>query len=209
MVEYDQRTNEGIFVNVVESQRTTQQAILDTAFSLMQRCGYHAFSYADIAEQVGIRKASIHYYFPGKNDLVRTVVAHYRAVARAGLDHLQRVIAEPAQQLASYIAYFGEEVEGQPRICLCALLAAEMLTLPDDVRAEVQGYYQEHEAWLTKVLEAGQQVGSLHFNGASSVAAQTLLAGLEGAMLAARAYGQSERFRVIGANLLQHYLVRS
>ena len=93
MVEYDQRTNERIFVNVVESQRTTQQAILDTAFSLLQRCGYHAFSYADIAAQVGIRKASIHYYFPGKNDLVRTVVVDYRTTARAGLEHLQRVIA--------------------------------------------------------------------------------------------------------------------
>src|SRR5262245_21603472 len=120
----------------------------------MQRCGYHAFSYADIAEQIGIRKASIHYYFPSKQDLAQAVVANYRVFAQAGLTFLQQTVADPVQQLEAYIAYFGEEVEGQPRMCLCALLAAEMLTLPELVRAEVQGYYHEHEAWLARVLEA-------------------------------------------------------
>lgn len=189
----------------MESHGTTQQTILSSALSLMQRCGYHAFSYADIADQIGIRKASIHYYFPSKQDLAQAVVAHYRATARAGLAQLQHAIQDPAQQLEAYIAYFGEEVEGQPRICLCALLAAEMLTLPEPVRAEVRGYYQEHEAWLAAVLESGQQQGRLHFNGAAWIAAQTLLAALEGAMLAARTYGQRERYLQIGAHVLQQY----
>ncbi len=83
-------------------------------------------------------------------------------------------------------------------MCLCALLAAEMLTLPEPVRVEVQGYYHEHEAWLAGVLETGQQQGTLHFTGAASIAAQTLLATLEGAMLAARTYGQRERYLQIG-----------
>ncbi|KAB8143002.1 TetR/AcrR family transcriptional regulator [Chloroflexia bacterium SDU3-3] len=192
-------------VAFVESHGTTQQTILASALSLMQRCGYHAFSYADIADQIGIRKASIHYYFPSKQDLAQAVVAHYRATARAGLAQLQHAVQDPAQQLEAYIAYFGEEVEGQPRICLCALLAAEMLTLPEPVRAEVRGYYQEHEAWLAAVLESGQQQGRLHFNGAASIAAQTLLAALEGAMLAARTYGQRERYLQIGAHVLQQY----
>lgn len=189
----------------MEPQSTTQQTILFSALSLMQRCGYHAFSYADIADQVGIRKASIHYYFPSKQDLAQSVVAHYRATARAGLAHLQRNIPDPAQQLEAYIAYFGEEVDGHPRICLCALLAAEILTLPEPVRAEVQGYYQEHEAWLAAVLESGRQQGVLHFNGAALIAAQTLLAVLEGAMLSARTYGQRERYLQIGAHVLEQY----
>lgn len=193
----------------LETHRTTQEQILDTAFSLMQRCGYHAFSYADIAEQVGIRKASIHYHFPGKNDLARSVIARYRAMAQRGLAIAQASIADPAQRLVAYVAYFGEEVDGLPRICLCALLAAELLTLPEDVRHEIQGFYQEHEAWLREVLEAGQAAGTLHFTGSSAVAAQAILAGLEGAMLAARVYGQIERFRAIGNHLLQQYLVVS
>ena len=42
---------------------------MDSAQHLVQTRGYHAFSYADIAEEVGSRKASIHYYFPSKTDL--------------------------------------------------------------------------------------------------------------------------------------------
>lgn len=189
----------------MEQHGSTYQAILASGLALMQRCGYHAFSYADIAQQIGIRKASIHYYFPGKQDLAQAVVAQYRAAARAGLSYLQDTLEDPTQQLEAYIAYFGEELEGQPRLCLCALLAAEMLTLPEPVRTEVQGYYQEHEAWLASVLEAGKQRGSLEFKGTASLAAQTLLAALEGAMLSARAYGQRERYLQIGAHILQQY----
>src|SRR5690349_8743281 len=111
----------------MDNHSTTYQAILASALSLMQRCGYNAFSYADIAEQIGIRKASIHYYFPSKHDLAQAVVAHYRALARAGFATLQQTTADPVQQLEAYVAYFGEEVDGQPRMCLCALLAAEVL----------------------------------------------------------------------------------
>ncbi len=173
----------------------------------MQRRGYHAFSYADIAEQVGIRKASIHYHFPGKNDLARSVITRYREMARMGLATVQASIADPAQRLGAYVAYFGEEVEGVPRICLCAFLAAELLTLPEDVRQEIQGFYQEHEVWLREVLEAGQVAGTLQFTGSSAVAAQTILAGLEGGMLAARVYGQSGRYRAISQYMMQQYLV--
>ncbi|HEY1016455.1 MAG TPA: helix-turn-helix domain-containing protein [Herpetosiphonaceae bacterium] len=187
----------------MDKHPTTHQAILASALSLMQARGYHAWSYADIAKEIGIQKASIHYYFPSKQDLAQAVVAGYRAASRAGFAQLQQTIADPALQLAAYIAYFGEEVDGQPRMCLCALLAAEMLTLPDPVRVEVQGYYQEHEAWLAQALAAGQQAGTLQFSGAAAITAQTLLATLEGAMLAARAYGQRERYLHISAHLIQ------
>ena len=45
---------------------------------LLTAGGYKSFSYADIAAQVDIRKASIHHHFPGKADLVKAVVVEYR-----------------------------------------------------------------------------------------------------------------------------------
>lgn len=187
------------------SQRDTHQEILDTATILMQSRGYHAFSYADIAERIGIRKASIHYYYPSKSDLARSVVARYRAASREGLGRLQRQTADPAERLKRYITFYEQEFDGRPQICLCALLAAEMLTLPDDVRAEIQAFYAEQEAWLSEALEAGRLVGNVQFNGTALAAAQTLLAGIEGAMLAARAYDDVGRFRAVGRYLLQQY----
>ncbi|MDP2026901.1 TetR/AcrR family transcriptional regulator [Sulfuriferula sp.] len=36
---------------------------------MVQRRGFNDFSYADIANEVGIRKASLHHHFPTKTDL--------------------------------------------------------------------------------------------------------------------------------------------
>lgn len=198
--------------NITSSERgghaNTAQAILDSATVLMQRGGYHAFSYADVSEQIGIRKASIHYHFPAKKDLACGVVARYRQEARAALQYLQQHF-NPLQQLEQYVAFYGEQFQGNPRMCLCALLAAEMLTLPDEVRAEVQQFYQEHIAWLGQLLIEGARQGLLRFEGDASTEAQVLLAGLEGAMLSARAFGDTARFRTIADGLLLRYRVPS
>ena len=57
--------------------------------------GYKSFSYADLAERVGIRKASIHHHFPSKEDLVHAVVQEYRAEARAGMEAMDQQIHDP------------------------------------------------------------------------------------------------------------------
>ena len=52
--------------------------LLRHAENLVRRRGYSGFSYADVSERVGIRKASIHYHFPTKEIMVSTVLDSYR-----------------------------------------------------------------------------------------------------------------------------------
>ena len=52
-----------------QTRSTTAEDILDRAEALIQTRGYSAFSYQDISDTLGIRKASIHYHFPSKTDL--------------------------------------------------------------------------------------------------------------------------------------------
>lgn len=189
----------------VHEARNTQQDIIDTATVLMMHSGYNAFSYADIAEQIGIRKASIHYHFPGKSDLARSVVERYRTDARLGVEMVIDTTPSPLKQLERYISFYDQEFQGRPRMCLCALLAAEMLTLPEDVRAEVQLFYHEQESLLARILQAGRAAGELYFAEPPELAAQLLLAALEGAMLAARAYGSIDRLRMLNQSIVQRY----
>ena len=60
----------------------TAEQILDLAETLIQTRGYSAFSYQDIADSLGIRKASIHYHFPSKSDLGVAVVDRYMSPFR-------------------------------------------------------------------------------------------------------------------------------
>ncbi len=62
--------------------------IVKVAETLIQTKGYNAFSYRDIAAQVGIKTASIHYHFPTKADLGKAVVKHHINGLSAELENL-------------------------------------------------------------------------------------------------------------------------
>jgi TetR/AcrR family transcriptional regulator, transcriptional repressor for nem operon len=49
----------------------TRTALIDLAEHSVRSQGFDRFSYADLTEAIGIRKASIHYHFPTKANLSR------------------------------------------------------------------------------------------------------------------------------------------
>jgi TetR/AcrR family transcriptional repressor of nem operon len=82
------------------------------------------------------------------------------------------------------------------------MLAADYDTLPKPMRDAVIRFFDQNESWLTGVIEQGQEEGALHVNGSASESAQTLVSGLEGAMLIARPYGDISRFQATATRLL-------
>jgi TetR/AcrR family transcriptional repressor of nem operon len=77
----------------------TAAQIVASARALLATRGYNGFSYADIAEAVGISKPSIHHHFPSKAELVRRVVEGYRAEALEGMSGLRQQVADPVARL--------------------------------------------------------------------------------------------------------------
>ena len=73
-------------------EQTTSEKILDTAQSLVVAGGYNGFSYADISDAVGIRKASIHHHFPTKAELVQVLVDRYTQRAESGVNRISRMM---------------------------------------------------------------------------------------------------------------------
>lgn len=183
---------------------STADEILHCARALIVAGGYNGFSYADIAGVVGIRKASIHHHFPGKVDLVRTLVANYRQEARAGFAALEQHHPDPADQLRAYAAYWAACI-GDPTsaFCVCALLATQIPVLPPEIAAEVQAHFRALSAWLASVLERGAKQGSLAFSGTAQATAEGFMATVHGAMLSARAYGDEKAFGAIVEPLIE------
>lgn len=175
----------------------TAQQIIEIALGLMIERGYNAFSYADISERMEIRKASIHYHFPNKSDLGRSVVAYYRRVSQQELNRVDETTSDPREKLAFYTEYFYRQIKEVGFLCLCILLATEFPTLPECVREEVQGYFREHTAWFATLLSSGRAQGVFNFGGDPAIKAQSVLAAIQGAMIAARAYQDPEHFRTV------------
>jgi TetR/AcrR family transcriptional repressor of nem operon len=183
---------------------STSDDILRCARSLIIAGGYNGFSYADISKVVGIRKASIHHHFPGKSDLVRTLVARYRQEAEAGIAELERHVSDPADQLRAYTGFWEACIaDATAPFCVCALLASEIPVLPEEVVIEVRAHFRSLSAWLTSVLERGARQGSLRLAGSAKTEAETFMATVHGAMLSARAYGDAKIFGVIARPLLE------
>ena len=82
------------------------------------------------------------------------------------------------------------------------MLAADYQTLPPPMRDAVVEFFDHNEHWLAGVLEEGKRNGSMRFTGSPDEAAQMIVGGLEGAMLVARPYGDTDRFRAAAARLV-------
>src|SRR6476646_5290898 len=106
---------------------STSEKILDVAQSLIVAGGYNAFSYGDISDAIGIRKASIHHHFPTKAELVSVLADRYRRQAELGLRSLQEQFSSPAEQLQSYLNFWQTCIrDASLPFCVCAMLAGEM-----------------------------------------------------------------------------------
>jgi TetR/AcrR family transcriptional repressor of nem operon len=140
----------------------TAHEILNCTRSLIIQGGYNGFSYADISKVVGVRNATIHHHFPSKAILVRELIVHYREEVRVGIAELERNISEPVEQLRAYIQYWEScIVDTTAPFCVCALLAAQLPVLPEEVALEVRAHFRFLSAWLTSVLERGAGHGGI------------------------------------------------
>jgi len=180
----------------------TAGKILDIAERLVQTRGYNGFSYADISSELRIRNASVHYHFPSKSDLGRRLVGRYRENFLAALSGLEQDHADARRRLRAYVAIWTRVLRDRDRMCLCGMMAADIASLPRSVRAEIKRFFNENEAWLVRVLKAGQKAGTLKLAGTVEVEARLLTMGLEGAMLVARSYWEVRRFEEIAVRLL-------
>ena len=179
----------------------TATRILDSAESLVQVRGFNGFSYADVAGELSLTTASLHYHFPGKAELGRALIARYAQRFNAALAEIDARGGDAPAKLRAYARLYADVLRDR-RMCLCGMLAAEYQTLPEPMRDAVIGFFDENETWVEGVLAQGRDDGTLAFEGSPREAARLIVSALEGAMLVARPYGDVERFETAAERLL-------
>jgi TetR/AcrR family transcriptional regulator, transcriptional repressor for nem operon len=179
----------------------TRARILDVAERLVQTRGFNGFSYADIAAEVGITKASLHYHFATKAELGRRLVLRYTEGFTAALQRITGTIPTALARLRAYVRLYADVLAGQ-RMCLCGMVAAEYGTLPGAMQEAIRTFFELNEGWLAQLLEQGSREGSVRLRVPPQEAARMLVGALEGEMLVARAYGDSQRFDAAAQLLL-------
>lgn len=179
----------------------TRERILDAMQSLIQTRGYSAVSYQDIAGELGVRKASIHYHFATKQALGIAVIERYGQRIDAALGQAMQGGTDPWKLLDAYLGPFREFGSSDDKICLCGALAGEFLALPDEMQSMVTEFFDQHQQWLQKLLSSGRKSGAFSFTGSPRRLARLTFSALQGALLVKRTNGDVGQIRDVVAEL--------
>jgi TetR/AcrR family transcriptional regulator, transcriptional repressor for nem operon len=161
---------------------SSKEAILAAARRTAQAHGYSGLNFRDLADEVGIKAASIYHHFPSKADLGAAVARRYWEDTAAALESMLAETSDPVRCLRRYPDVFRKSLESDNRMCLCSFMAAEYDDLPEPVKKEVQTFADVNVAWLSRVLSAATAVGSEE----SERRARAIFAAVAGAQLIAR-----------------------
>lgn len=135
-------------------------------------------SFRDLANDVGIKSASVHYHFPTKADLGEALVERYANRFKAELGKIET--GALATALNAYVALFSKALVLNESICLCAIMGAEAIGLPENVNSRTKAFFDMNRAWLDALLTKNNVESSTEKAG-------LIVSALEGGMIVASA----------------------
>lgn len=142
----------------IASDVPTRQRILDAALDLFGTRGVDAVSLDEIAREVGVRKQTVLYWFPSKDELVDAVLTEAARELVLVIDAAVR--AAPDDPLARLDAVVGAVFRPAVRRPAVLGLVREIGRLSavhaDRLRAQVQPLVDRAVAYLATEMEAGR-----------------------------------------------------
>ena len=103
-----------------------RRALVEAAYNRIADAGFEGLRTRDVAADVGVNVATLHYYFPTKEALIRGVVGH--ALRKFGATMPERGSA--AFQLRGHLSALRRLLKEEPK--LCAVLGELALRAPRD-----------------------------------------------------------------------------
>lgn len=138
------------------------ERVLDVATEMFAAHGYDGTSLKSIADEVGIRKPSLLYHYPSKDDLRLAVLGRVFTrwnevlprilqAATSGEDRFEGLVSE-------VVRFFAEDPNR------ARLLLREMLDRPELLRAQMSQYVAPWIAITTDYIRRGQNEGAVRAN---------------------------------------------
>lgn len=169
--------------------------LLDAAETAVRARGYHAVSFRELADELGIKSASVHYYFRQKEDLGLALVARYRARFFEALDAATAHANTSDARLRAFAGVYRVALVGSESICLCGMLGAECSGLPPSLAAAVADFFKANIDWLVTSMDTTQAMRDRRDR------ATTIVATLQGAMMIATSLKNHRHFDAAAAGL--------
>ncbi|MGY8632823.1 TetR/AcrR family transcriptional regulator [Bradyrhizobium sp. 14AA] len=168
---------------MAKTKTDMREAVLAAARATVQARGYTALSFRELAKEVGIKSASVHYHFPTKGDLGVALARRYTEEGTAYLEEVLATAPDPHACFDRYIEIFRAALANGNRMCLSGIMSAELDDLPEEVKHEIDRFPRMNIAWITRVLATANACAS---EDERSERAMAIFAAITGAQLIAR-----------------------
>jgi TetR/AcrR family transcriptional repressor of nem operon len=163
----------------------TRTKILNSAQRLIQTRSFEGFSFQDIADEVGIRKASLYHHFDSKDAVAIGVLKRGADWVIGQLDATKELA--PPERLERYFDLFHDLHGKAERMCPGGSFASVLGAVSPAVQRALHAFTKMHLDWLEGVVREGAALGAFEIGEQAprNVALQ-IFSSVQGALLTGR-----------------------
>ena len=162
------------------------------ASNLIRQGGYNAFSFRDLADKVGVKSSSVHYYFPTKADLVEELTKDYKESFFERLEAETEKLNSASTKILVLIKFYEESLSHNMN-CLCGMLASEIDLLSVKEQSALKGFYNQLEKWLKSVISSKSSKIGMESNELTHL----IMSSLNGSVALDRAFEGKKRLNAL------------
>ena len=163
----------------------TRTKILNSAQRLIQTRSFEGFSFQDIADEVGIRKASLYHHFDSKDAVAIAVLKRGADWVTGQLDATKELA--PPERLERYFDLFHDLHGKAERMCPGGSFASVFGAVSPAVQRALHAFTKMHLDWLEGVVRKGAALGAFEISEqAPRDVALQIFSSVQGALLTGR-----------------------
>ncbi len=170
-------------VGILHSQMSTRETIVHLGDQLIRDKGFNAFSFYDIAKELKIKNASIHYHFRTKTDLAIAVLKEQSENLHAIMEATAN--RSPEEKLNGFVSIYTR-IQSEGRVCIVGSLATDLHSVDTKIAKELKLLANEILIWITEILEDGKQKKVFDFTGSARTKALLIITNMLAALQLSR-----------------------
>lgn len=178
----------------------TRDLILLEASNLIQTKSYSGFGFQELADAVGIRKASVYHHFASKEALALELIKKAEEIVAAVFEKAAPLSG--IEQLRYVVSKMARKIGAGNKICPGVALIANWDSLPADLRESAARITELYIGKFAAVVDAGRKDGSIRKGAPSREVAMAIYAGYQGAVILARLSGNTAAYNTVMESLI-------
>ncbi|HEY5748593.1 MAG TPA: TetR/AcrR family transcriptional regulator [Chryseolinea sp.] len=172
----------------MELTGTTKEKIVELGRRYAQQLGYNSMHYSQIADALMIKRAAIHSYFPGKEDLGIAIIQKDKSDFLTMRERFAK--STPTKKIDALLKNYQQYFADGNKLCVIGTFGSAYTDIPEKIKAEAADYLNLIADWLTDVLQEGLDSGEFNFEGSPEEMANLWIATLPGTLQIGRIKGE-------------------